>query len=93
MALDCGVMLAPEDDPKKAFAAAQEGEVFGVTYNTKEFTWWLREDKQAIIIDMLCLLEKTSEHKLRFLKRIVGGYSLVFFATHVFDVLHFFAMC
>ena len=72
VALDCGVLLVPEDDPKKAFAASQEGEVFGVTYNTKEFTWWLREDKQAIIIDMLCSLEKTSEHKLRFLKRIVG---------------------
>ena len=72
VALDCGVLLASEDDPKKAFAAAQEGEVFGVVYNSLEFTWWLREDKQAVIIHMLCLLEATAEHKLRFLKRIVG---------------------
>ena len=67
VALDCGVMLAPEDDPKKAFAAAQEGEVFGVVYNSVEFTWWLREDKQSIIVHMLCLLEQSAIHKLRFL--------------------------
>ena len=39
VALDCGVMLASEEDPKKAFASAQEGEVFGVVYNSREFTW------------------------------------------------------
>ena len=72
VALDCGVILASEDDPKKAFSAAQEGEVFGVTYNSREFTWWLREDKQAVIVHMLGLLEQTGEHKLSFLKRIVG---------------------
>ena len=29
VSLDCGVELAPEDDPKKAIAATQTGEVFG----------------------------------------------------------------
>ena len=72
VAMDCGVMLASEDDPKKAFSSSQEGEVFGVMYNSKEFTWWLRQDKQAIIVHMLMLLEQAEEHKLRFLKRIVG---------------------
>ena len=35
---DCGVLLAPENDPKKAFAATQVGEVFGVMYDTVNFT-------------------------------------------------------
>ena len=72
VALDCGVMLASEEDPKKAFASAQEGEVFGVVYNSREFTWWLREDKMSVIVHMLCALEQSAEHKLRFVKRIVG---------------------
>ena len=38
VAEDCGVQLAPEDDPNKAFAAAQGGEVFGIQYCTRSFT-------------------------------------------------------
>ena len=60
---DCGVQLAPEDDPKKAFSASQTGEVFGVLYDTESFTWWLREDKVAEIIHMLLMLEQTAKHK------------------------------
>ena len=72
VAMDCGVKLAPEDNPKKAFAARQEGEVFGVNYNTVSWTWWLSEEKLGVIIDMLLKLEEGSEHTLLFLKRITG---------------------
>jgi hypothetical protein len=72
VALDCGVELAPEEDDKKAFAASQEGEVFGVMYNTKTFTWWLRDDKLAGIIHMLLMLEEKNTHKLGFVKSLVG---------------------
>ena len=68
VALDCGVELASENDPKKAFKASQTGEVFGVEYCTVTWTWWLREDKLAVIIDMLMKLENTDKHQLRFVK-------------------------
>ena len=70
--MDCGVELASESDPKKAFSASQTGEVFGVEYDTVEFTWWLREDKLAVIINMLLMVEQTDRHKIRFLKAITG---------------------
>ena len=72
VAQDCGVQLAPEDDPKKAFAASQTGEVFGVEYCTLTFTWWLREDKIGVILDMLKKVEEESMQKLGFIKSIVG---------------------
>lgn len=72
VAEDCGVMLAPEDDPKKAFSAAQVGEVFGVMYDTVNFTWWLREDKQALIVHMLIKLGEENRHKLGYVKSVVG---------------------
>ena len=67
-----GVLLALEDDPKKAFSASRSGEVFGVHYCTLTFTWWLGEDKLSVIIDMLMKVEKTDQHTLGFMKQITG---------------------
>ena len=72
VAEDCGVKLASEEDPKKAFSARQEGEVFGVEYCTLSWTWWLREDKLAIIFSMLRCVEEEKVHRLGFLKSIAG---------------------
>ena len=66
------MQLAPEDDPKKAFAAAQEGEVFGIEYCTKSFTWWLREDKLGVILDMLRQVEEREILTLGFVKSLTG---------------------
>jgi hypothetical protein len=68
----CGVRLAPEDDPKKAFAAAREGEVFGIEYCTKSFTWWLREDKVAVIMEMLGQVEEGRSATLGLVKSVTG---------------------
>ena len=88
VALDCRVLLAPEEDKKKAFAATQEGEVFGVMYNTVSFTWWLREDKIAQIVQMLLKLEELDIHKLGFVKSIVG--KLIHYRTMVPNGKYYF---
>ena len=72
VAMDCGVELASEDDPNKAFSARQTGEVFGINYDTVTFSWWLSERKLGVIIDMLLKLDETDQHTLAFLKTIVG---------------------
>ena len=72
VALDCGVELASEDDPNKAFSARQSGEVFGVHYCTITFSWWLGENKLGVIISMLLKFDETDQHSLSFLKTIVG---------------------
>jgi hypothetical protein len=72
IAEDCGVKLASEDDPRKAFAAAQEGEIFGIEYCTRSFTWWLREDKMAVILGMLRELEGGQTVGLGFVKSLTG---------------------
>ena len=70
VASDCGVKVAPEDDPKKAFSASRTREVFGVNYCSLTFTWWLRDDRLGIVVDMLQKVEKTDHHILSFLKGI-----------------------
>ena len=41
-------------------------------YDTVAFTWWLREDKLAVIVNMLLKLEESDTHKLKFVKSITG---------------------
>ena len=67
-----GVELADVSDPDKAFAPCQEGQVFGIQYNTASFTWWLREDKLGRIMNSLSALIEEGEHKVRFLKSVAG---------------------
>ena len=72
VAMDCGVQLAPEDDKRKAFSARQEREVFGVMYCTRTFSWWLGENKLAVIVNMLIKVEESDLHTVRFLKTVTG---------------------
>ena len=67
-----GVELASISDPDKAFKPCQEGRVFGIDYDTKSFTWWLREDKLGRIIVSLRTLVDLPEHRVRSLKSIAG---------------------
>jgi len=44
-----GVKLAPTDDPEKAFNPSKQGTVFGVHYDTVEWTWRIPSSKAAAI--------------------------------------------
>ena len=66
------MQLAPDNEPQKAFPPRQEGEVFGVMYCTKTFTWWLREYWLSILIGMLQKLVEHNEHTIGFLKTVSG---------------------
>ena len=37
---ECGVRLAPSDDPDKCFGPSTAGTILGVLYNTEEW-WWI----------------------------------------------------
>ena len=67
-----GVELADISDPDKAFEPCQEGRVFGIEYNSRDFTWWIREDKLSYIISSLDALISTKEHSVRFMKSVAG---------------------
>ena len=41
VAAEVGIELADVSDPEKAFEPCQEGRVFGIEYDSKNFTWWL----------------------------------------------------
>jgi len=45
-----GVKLAPRDDPDKSFGPTKKGVVFGVLYDTNNWTWALPEDKKIRLI-------------------------------------------
>ena len=53
-----GVRLAPRDDPDKSFGPTTVGLVLGVVYDTKQWTWGIREDKLARIINLLGIVIK-----------------------------------
>jgi len=46
-----GVQLAPRDDPDKSFAPAKRGTIFGVEYDTEEWTWSIPANKLARILE------------------------------------------
>ena len=48
-----GIQLAPRDDPDKSFAAATRGQVLGVWYDSKNWTWWISDEKLSTILNML----------------------------------------
>ena len=50
VAAKLGVKLAPRDDHDKTFAPCQKGVVFGVEYDTVEWTWALPDKKKWGIV-------------------------------------------
>ena len=58
-----GVKLAPRDNPDKSFAPAKNGTVFGVWYDTEEWTWQLPEDRLVRLVE--CIEEATEKGQLR----------------------------
>jgi hypothetical protein len=50
---DLGVELAPRDDPEKSFAPSTQGVIFGVFYDTVNWTWSIPADKLARTCNLL----------------------------------------
>ena len=50
VAKELGVKLAPRDDHNKTFSSCRKGVVFGMEYDTEEWTWQLPEEKKLRII-------------------------------------------
>ena len=53
IAEEIGVKLAPEDDPSKAFPPSTEGEILGIVYNGKDWTWRIPEGKGIRLLTMI----------------------------------------
>jgi hypothetical protein len=53
VARDVGVELAPRDDPEKSFGPRTKGVVFGVEYDTVQWTWAIPEEKLKRTCSML----------------------------------------
>ena len=50
MAEKLGIKLAPRDDPEKSFGPSQRGIVFGILYDTVEWTWSIPEEKRIRLV-------------------------------------------
>jgi len=48
-AKELGIKIAPRDDPEKAFAKSKHGIVFGIEYDTENWTWAIPKEKLAKI--------------------------------------------
>ena len=53
VAADLGIQLAPRDDPEKSFAPCNSGTVLGITYDSVDWTWSLRQDKLLRILHLV----------------------------------------
>lgn len=69
---ELGIELADTSDHDKAFSPCQQGQVFGIEYDTSIGTWWLREDKIAFILEALTRVVEEPEQTLRFMKSVAG---------------------
>ena len=69
---ELGVKLAPAGDPDKEFGPSTEGIVLGVCYDTITFTWYLREDKMSIILNMIHDAIEDEEITQRTVKSLSG---------------------
>ncbi len=67
-----GVVLAPKDDPDKAFSAARRGTVFGVTYDTEKWTWELPREKLERLLVQLFEAVEGADMSITELRSIVG---------------------
>ena len=48
-----GVELAGLEDPGKAFAPTTRGEVLGIMYDTRMWSWWIPEDKGNMFLALM----------------------------------------
>jgi len=67
-----GVKLAPTDDPEKAFLPGKAGIVFGVYYNTEDWTWKIPEGKLAAINNAIIAACETGQIKPKEAQSLVG---------------------
>jgi len=72
VAASIGVKLAPTTDPDKAFLPCKQGVVFGVLYNTTDWTWSIPENKMATIGNAIIEICQTGETKVRQAQSVVG---------------------
>jgi hypothetical protein len=67
-----GVKLAPRDDPDKSFGPSKKGTVFGIYYNTTDWTWCMPEKKLSrLIADITEALGANTVHEKE-VKKIAG---------------------
>jgi len=67
-----GIKLAPRDDPEKAFEKSTHGIVFGVEYDTIDWTWAIPTEKLAKIADQIKNILGKQEERQEEIKSIVG---------------------
>jgi hypothetical protein len=67
-----GIKLASRDDPDKSFGPRQTGVVFGVDYNTADWTWSIPDEKKARLLITLRETIEAVEISARQAKSIVG---------------------
>ena len=67
-----GVVLASRDDPEKSFSATTRGQVLGIWYDSESWTWWIGDEKLAIILNMLKELILSEECEQWVLWKICG---------------------
>ena len=69
---DVGVSLAPTTDPEKAFAPTTTGVMLGISFDSKEWVWWLSAGKMHRYINDIKTLGNSDEATLGTIQSVVG---------------------
>ena len=69
---DLGVELAPEGDKDKEFGPSTQGVVLGIVYDTLTWTWTIKEDKLATILNKIQDCMENETMTLRDVKSLCG---------------------
>jgi len=66
------VKLAPTDDPEKAFNPCKKGIIFGVEYDTENWTWRIPENKLAAINNAIVMACQEGATTVREAQSLIG---------------------
>ena len=67
-----GIKLAPRDDPEKSFGPSQRGIVFGILYDTVEWTWSIPEERRIRLVTAIEAAMSCDELGEREVQSLVG---------------------
>ena len=81
IAAKCGISLADESKPEKAFPTSAKGEILGIEYDLKRWTWNMDDRRWSVLVRELCKIEREKEAGMKAVEYLVD--KLNYYATLV----------
>ena len=72
IAAKCGISLADESKPEKAFPPSAKGEILGIEYDLKRWTLNMDDRRWSVLVRELCKMEREKGAGMKAVESVVG---------------------